>query len=911
MDRNEQNLRIEELKTAMHGRDFEKAVDIADSLDFKKIKDNNLLSLIADAYEISHKYEEAKKVLLIAYENTNAGRQLAYRLCLVTIKTKEFDEAKEFYEDFVEMAPRDTSRYILKYKMAKAQNAPMEKLIKILEEYVNLDMEERWAYELAKLYHLAGDKEKCIDMCDEISLWFSDGKYVAKAVELKNIYEPDTVAAKAADKLKSQEIEEEPDFSDVKIRTAEDEKFNTMDIQAVIADGMKEVEFDDNTNIHEGQQATKIAPDFVNSAKETVEKKENVHPEDVQEITDIEDAMDEIEEADVTAIKDGARMAQDITKPTEEIAEQAEEIVKPDVTEEPLEKAPEENTDKSVSNETTPEIEPIKDIKGVEDILRQLQERGILKAETVQQAVNIIDEAGKSNVDAAPESTMERWEEDRVEPVKEAQKPMETKVEEDVSEVMERRSPEPEVQKSVEEEILEPEIQKSTQEDAAEADIKESLHTQAPKAAAHTAEIKLDTKAEAKPFANGVPVFDLDFDAPKRDTGNDIGQKGIYENTVANSDLGNVTDSIPSKEEIEEAIKKAEQTMETEEAEPLKSGEGGTEFHSDEELSVKVEVLSGTDWKQKEKTSKTEQDTEAVPAQEDTKGVEKQEEPEEKTKDENVGVSAKSSVVNTDLEAEKKAASPPALTEEELSTFKNYLNVEGFATNIKEVLQELIANYTPNGKSTDGNVIIMGDEKTGKTTLAIEMIKLVNKKRGRRNRKLAKVDAEALNRRGFRTSLNKLLGSDLIIENAHNLGAMTLSEVIDASGMFTDDMLIVLEGETEQMERMLSESPRLSETFNHVVRIREYDIKEWVEYGKRYAEEKGYKMDELANLAFYKAIDDFFGTNKGIGQNDVETIVEEAINRSGRIGRKLSGMFSSKKSEDGLHTLVESDFNVK
>ena len=167
-----------------------------------------------------------------------------------------------------------------------------------------------------------------------------------------------------------------------------------------------------------------------------------------------------------------------------------------------------------------------------------------------------------------------------------------------------------------------------------------------------------------------------------------------------------------------------------------------------------------------------------------------------------------------------------------------------------------------------------------------------------------------MNRRGFRNALNKLLGSDLIIENAEKLGAMTLSEIIDVSGMFTDDMLIILEGETDGMERILQESPRVSQVFNHVVRIREYDIKEWVEYGKNYAGQKGYRLDELANLAFYKAIDDFFGTNKGIGRNDVESIVDEAIAKSGRLGRKLTGIFSSKKDDEGYDILMESDFNV-
>ena len=185
MDRNEQIQKMDELRDAMKRRDFDRAVDIADSLDLKRIKDNNILSLVADAYEVTHNFEEAKEALTIAYENTNAGRLIAYKLCLISVKTKDFAAARSYYEDFIEMAPRDTARYILRYRMAKAQGKPIEELINILEEYVNLDMEEKWAYELAKLYYKAGKKDKCLDICDEINLWFSEGKYVKKASDLK------------------------------------------------------------------------------------------------------------------------------------------------------------------------------------------------------------------------------------------------------------------------------------------------------------------------------------------------------------------------------------------------------------------------------------------------------------------------------------------------------------------------------------------------------------------------------------------------------------------------------------------------------------------------------------------------------------------------------------------------------
>ena len=258
MDKNEQKLKLEEIKRALHDRDYEEAGKIADALDIKKIKDNNLLNIVANAYELNHNYEKAKEVLLTAYENTNTGRHIAYKLCLLSIKTKDFTAAKDYYEDFVEMAPRDTSRFVLKYKMAKAQEKPLEELIGILEEYVNIDMEERWAYELAKLYHIIGDKQKCIDICDEICLWFAEGKYVFKAMDLKKMYSPLTpaqqekydenkkkiameaeAAKKHAEELKPLDVKMDivHDIPEIKVepQTAEE------DIQAAVADSVKEI----------------------------------------------------------------------------------------------------------------------------------------------------------------------------------------------------------------------------------------------------------------------------------------------------------------------------------------------------------------------------------------------------------------------------------------------------------------------------------------------------------------------------------------------------------------------------------------------------------------------------------------------------------------------------------------------
>lgn len=982
MDRNEFSLRVEALKAAMHQRDYEKAVEIADDLELRKIRDNNLLSMVADAYELNHEYDRSRDALLTAYENTNAGRQLAYRLCLISIKTKEFDEAEGFYEDFVEMAPRDTGRYILKYKMAKAKGEPIEKQIRILEEYVNIDMEEKWAYELTKLYHLAGDQEKCVDMCDEISLWFSEGKYVLKALELKQKYVPLSVAQKQKYEEEKKKILEEAareemqvipqDDNIIEIYPEDDEqnvneekeyvekipeepqsidisKFDTMDIQAVIAEGMKEVALEE-ANIHEGEGSTKVAEGKIPFIEIS---KQNESDQAFKPSTSLDLNLDDI--------------AENEEKISEEIVNESEP-------------------------ETTVEAPVIESLGDVQDMLKVLQERGILKAETVEQAVTIIEEAGneenkeldeelakidqgldevifKESEEEKEDSTDEEFDQ-KISSTQQIMLAEQKEIEEEEPVVAKETVAIPNLQ------FIRDEIQNEQSDQEEKQNSEPEKKEEEPE---HNEPENQNPSEENIETANEIPVLDLSFQTPKRDTSKDVGKKELYENIVANSDLGNITDKIPSSEEIERAIREAEQNE-------LKDSNEG--LRATASLSAAVEVISGTDWTQNDEEKKPEDEQEeklkaekietpqeelkeekieipkkeiAVPIEEsevddvdereelvddkvesgaDTEGTEESVkepkngeseesankpesgEPEESDESEDVLEESEETNQAEENEADEqedsmekseddKSEEPEQtivkghgvkLSEIEMSVFKNYLNVEGLEDSIRETVETLIAEYSPDGKSTEGNVIILGNKKTGKTTLAIEMIKLVNAKRGRRNRKLAKVNATALNKRGFRNSLNKLIGCDLVVEHAHELGVMTISEIIDCSGMFTDDMLIVLEGDTDGMEMLLKNTPRIKEVFNHVIHIREYNIKEWVEYGKRYAEEKGYVMDELASLAFYKAIDDCFGSNNGIKQEHVESILDDAIARR---SRKL---FGAKKNEDGLIILIEKNF---
>ena len=603
------------------------------------------------------------------------------------------------------------------------------------------------------------------------------------------------------------------------------------------------------------------------------------------------------------------------------------------------------------------EKEDILNVDDVEDILHQLQARGILKAETVNSAVSIIEnvrETKKESKEEKPDekdvSTLDRWQEDNVE----VEKPLEkeqTSVEDNTSDNEENKASQVEIPdleeipdevEDLPEEPEKEEVETTENQDASELEVIESQEEEP--------EVDIEKIAESIPDIEEIQVAEEaqpeeipseqevaeNVQKEASETAEDLGKTAIFTIPKADIETGNNTGEVVVDEELPnidapeidletgipeqdlcEDTKNAEESTENENAEsvdaeksesteneeavqeePAQDNSINLDIHSTKDLSAKVEVISGTDWEQPEYEEKLEEEEEQLEIA--------KEEAEEGTPER----TSEGELLNRILNKNNEEIPEPELvaTEEELSVFKNFFNVEGLEDNIQEVVKELIAGYTPNGKSTDGNVVILGEEKTGKTSLAVEIIKLVNKKRGRRNRRLAKIDATALNKRGFRNSLNKLLGSDLIVENAEKLGAMILSEVVDVSGMFTDDMLIILEGETEPMEKMLKDSPRLSKVFNHVIRIKQYDIKEWVEYGKRYAKDKGYVMEELASLAFYKAIDDYFREHKGSGRADVEKLVDTAIANSHKLGRKLSGLFSSNKNDDGLYILIESDF---
>lgn len=1488
MDRNEYNFKIEEMRVAVRNKDYERAVQIADSLDYRREKANDILSLIADAYEMAKQYDKAKQALIIAYENTNTGRHLAYRLCLLSAKLQQFDEAEEFYQDFVELAPRDNDKYILQYEMQKAKKAPIGKLIEILEKYIQEDMEEKWAYELAKLYHEAGDEENCVDMCDEISLWFAEGKYVNKAMELKKLYRPltklqqerydnyrlgrkplqkiekderkenkqagdiednlsidnaisedkekESVSVKIADeviderpsipfmirkdnfkesirKLKHPVIESIHKSNDEKKAEGESEQKelfaqqNNPDVQEIFVEQndpeMHEITFEDEFEKDE----LELESEENSESEENPEVNKNLESEENLESKENEFIVDEanIEESSKEKSDYSAKEATDESDGKLDVEKIA---VESDSTENNVDKEAEtildgkENVDaiqendsdeKSLSeednasnNESITDDEEDQIVKkqntgqlSIEEVLHKLQDRGILKADTVEKAVKALDEA--ENIVEKTEEDFEKINPDykRIQSIHEGLGIDEEGNEQEIEDtetynydneqyfdeieisnqgkeiqhagVSEFENPTHDkelgadhekeldmVQRGLESfaaeaaadvfvpdvdtDVIEEEIKFQTGEisfgtmdlneivnqsaaperhnekriNVSSNDISDTVqlekHTSSiPNMDNEMTEITLDpidfektdniekspetneipnfdiealedtetageTKAtpntdmdtlgneeavgetkvipnidiealedeevagETKAIPNieeelekaaeseqtNVPTLDLEFDMPEIISGTDDSVLGnqLPEEDLVNYDieetiqyekeeleeLNNIIDSermmniegepeeLPEYEEpevvteklpkkrlselsadleeifnndiidfrdmpaeelererresilisdidktmelerpksISDLVKEAEENIISEEPElldePLEETVGESESDTIDEDAVEstepgMESLGKTENKpvdelenesteefeinstdesenesaetiedyetiddveevedsedepiedieesedesaedfeepkedlveeelqedssenltkdEPEETKKSEmenvempevsakmdkiaqeiesmpeisipgldipkieipnldlpdlsdedalelsdltdvadskedseakEDSESVdglddndevedsklkgsldksedyvesepeevePAEQESESTEEVEPAEQESdaveegKDSEQETEQKSAEKESETKEEKDNSGTKIVTDEDMKVFANYTNIEGLDDTIKYTIEKLVKEFVPDGNSSNGNIAISGDEKSGKTTLAIDIIKMVNAKRGRAGRRIAKVNAEVLNRRGFTAALNKLMGSDLIVEKATDLNSEQIDEIIKSAKLYTNDMLIVLEGETDAMADMFDENEELKQIFDYPILIKTYNVKEWVAYGVQYAKDNGFNINEMGMLALFKAIDDWYGTKKEISQKDVEQILDAAIKRAKhKLGRKIVGIFKTKDKDD-LQILKEADFNIK
>lgn len=756
MDKYEYNVRSEQILKLIAENEYKTAAKIADSIDWRRVRNVNMLATVGEVYERSGRYSDAKDILLMAYEKAPIGRRLAYRLAEVCIRMGDFEEAQNYYKDFVNLSPKDNRKYELLYFLNKKKGAPAEMLAAILEEYKQNDMDERWAYELAICYRDAGMIDSCVEQCDEIFLWFRDGEYVVKALELKSSYAYLTEA--------QQEV------MDTALEAARAAK---AEAEALEAKRLAEIEAQKALEI-QAQRAAEI------EALKTAEAR-RVAEEEAKRLAELEARKEEearrmeeeaaLRQAEAEALRAvwGASDANDEEETNDEAdTERPEEVVK--------EKATAQNMEEIYGEQL--EIYPSTDFRKVSgDTIDIRKEQGIIRRNFVDESENNKDSAtddgqieGQMTLDEILTmfETNDGWE---VVDAKSTKKEVtETAAEEVSDEVMD----EADTVASDNEPVSEDES-----EDA-EAESKEEEATE-------------DFAFEEEALYEELP----DIESAEADTDE------LFEDSYVES--------------ISEAVDKAADEM-------IKESNDTLNFEN-------------------------------------------------------------------------------GLTQEQKDIFYNFLFMRGMEEQLALLFADVAQAETCNS-SASGNLIVVGEHKSGKTTMAVEVMKEVNRIRDRKGRKIAKISGERLNYKGIRETFSHLKDADLLVEHAGRMSKSTFQGLLRFMSGETGGMLVVFEDTKDGMEYILSQVPEARTYFSYYLELREVEVSEWAELARQYAREKGFKIDDMAKLALSAKIAALYQDVSIIEFDDVKDIINDAIRKYNR-----KHIFKKhKKDDDTYYVLKEADF---
>ena len=1056
MDKYEYNVKLEQIKKLIRKKDYATAARIADTIDWYKVKNNQTIVLIADVYEASGRYEQARENLKLAYDRSGLGRQIAYKLVKVCIKCGKIDEAEDFYDDFVSAAPRDISKYLLQYELAKAKGEPLEKQISILEQYLEEDMDDRWAFELAKLYHKTGQRDKCIEQCDTVMLWFSDGKYVDKAMDLKMIYTPLTKSQQQRYEARWREKSAQNNIKIEEIKVKEVDvanKYNTQNIQNALKESMDQIfakeekakdeaaelfkpvqkkEPEEPDDYSEADGAAEDADDYIARMALNAMTYENQRKQGMAAVAD--DEFEEEEEKDDlgdTKIFVTTRSKKNLgdTKvfdprklviPEQVSFEREEQPVKEEKKSEPEEayiveeKTIKREEIKEELPEEEPEIEETEET--VEEPVEEVVEEPVEEILEEQPAEETVEEAVEETAETV-EEPIEEVVEEPVEEIVEEQPVEEEHAEEEVAEKEELPEEEPEdstketvveVEPGVMEQLMEglfsddlfaaattePEVKEEPETEDAEEAVEEPEIVEAEEAveepeiekveeAAEESEIEDVEEAAEEPEIEEVEdepeleesfdgQYSFGFEEPEEDIEEEqiegqmslddfFNEEGEYH--VPEVDEEDDIETEPELDEEEPAVE-LDEVDEPEEAEVIEEEYDEAdepevieeEYEEPEELEIIEEEYDEADEPEvieeeydepeevREAAVTEEEEHQAVlqaamsqPMEEEPDEDEKFEEDEDdqdEETEENEEIDPFETVTelkidknlikhssdfeedseepdetDEDGEIEESGEEEPEDDEDEQEDqeFEDDEDEKEPLSNqeIKQIIKDFIGKYsgvqgldkqmlrTLQNVIVDDNcnIFIMGDAKSGKTSLGIDIIKVVNKIKRNNNRRIAKISADKLIGKEMAVYFDKLKGSDLFIENISLMDDNTLEDLLDAIDNDRDSRIIVIEDEKVNADKLLERHGELRDYFANRIVVKQNKIKDWVAIAQEYAEEKGYEIDEIGLLALHAKIDQLYGVTLVIQRNHVENVIDNAIKKAekGGLFKKLFG----------------------
>ena len=1049
MDKYEYRVKTEQMLDHLEKKEYQQAKEIADGIDWRRVKNASMLNTVSEIYEYNGEFKKGRDILFLAFDRAPGSRKIVYRLGTLALKIKDIREATDCYEEFVKLAPKDPNQYILKYKILRTQGASLTDQITALEEFKKAEYIEKWAYELAKLYDEAGMTAECLEECDDLILWFSEGKYVYLAMELKMKYKPLTPLQQEKYDSRPGAVKKKPE--------PEKQPESTLE------------EVDDENEYNEGTEET------VDVQEEPVREPvtERVDESEVQEIPPQEVPMQEtvVQEEIPQEVPMQETVVQEEI-PQEEIVEEAAEEV---VEEEPVYTEPEEAAEEhgstikqvvtgatleealaqgmAVANGITIEEEAMKEREDeilangqmmIDDILQKWEE----KQKDHEAAIEKQKAKDEERLQKEREQARIRQEEERREVERKAaeaearRKAEEEEAARKAAEEEARRKAEEEARRKAEEEAArkaaEEEARRKAEEEAARKAAEEEARRKAEeeaarKAAEEEARRKAEEEAarkaaeeEAEPISKTQRIPD-DIVRLMEEMGNEESEEELYEEDFEDGseteedfiegieeELSGIDMSGSSFEEadfgdedfeeadfeeedfededFEEADFEEEdfededfeeadfedEDFEEEDEEEADFEDEDFEEKDEEEADFEDEDFEEKDFEEAdfeeedfededfeeadfeeedfddedfeeadfeeedfdadfadvedeeedfdddfadvddEETDFDDEDLEIEDDEEADEELEIEEPSEEeiqaRIKKSKGGVPFDTGFVVTgryDLSATSEIGLKAGLTEEQKKLFSYFVPVRGMSEQIVEVLDN-DRRAQREGTSKTGNLLVIGRKGSGKTVLAVDIVKAIQKQRSLKQGKVAIVTGESLNKKELTNIIQKLRGGAIIIEHAGKLNARTVKELNYLMEKKTGELLFVLEDQRKPLERLMTANPEFKKKFSSKLELPVFINDELVTFGQTYAKENGYKLDEMGILALYSRIDVMQREDHAVSVAEVKEIMDEAISHSQKANVKhLARRVFGKGTDDSDRIILkEEDFRI-
>ena len=887
MDKYEYNLKLDQIKALSAEEGYMSAAEIADSINWNKIKNVNTLVKIGEIYEKAERYQDARDILLMAYDRSPIGRMIIYRLAEVAIKMGDYDAATEYYDEFVEIAPHDDMKYVLRYAIKKGQGASFDELITILEEYKDEEYTEEWAYELAYLYHKAGKADKCIDACDELILWFGDGPYVERALELKMLYQPLTKAQEEkyrrfkAEKEKPAKIKDEAEVTEIGAMemvkggeivhddvtipqiTVNQEKFNTVNLQQEIAKGMQQImEAKGKNEVADTMDTIKKIVEDIPYLKLEKEQEEYVQqPEETEHIaTDEEiDGSLKLNFKELLGEDADGQMSMVMSEKTQLEHQITGQMSIQDVLEE---------------WEKTRHAAEIALKEAEQQKLESAKARALQEAGDIMERLN--DVIPKLDAGVTPKELLEEEY---------------LKVPVDIIEQKAAVKEPEEEQKPDMQELYADETVDEVQEpqEAPEDTIDEAQEPQeAPKEAIDEAQESQEAPEEA------IDEAQEPQEAPE-DAADEVKEP-----------VGEPEDIIMAEESEKDEILMQPTTMMPEITDDMLNVDDDT---SDDEASQEKENVS-------EKrdfdhvTSFIEQEIAKMTAK--NPGLEKKLDMAKTRKMPDISLPE-------DLDSEeddsklKETKHIKQLTSEQKAIFSYFIPVKGMEDQICKAYNAVLDHFNRKENASTGNLIIQGEQGCGKTMLATSFIKVLQKDGEQLTGKMGKIDAAALNKKDVQQVVRKITGGCLIIERAGDIDRSIAAQLSFLMEHDITGTLYILEDTSKGIKKALSMDEGFASKFTEKISVPIFTNDELVLFAKSYSAELGYKIDEMAILALHNRISNIERIDQATTLTEVKDIIDEAIDREAHSGLKkaISILTARRYTDDDRIVLKEDHFREK